>query len=129
MVTLYVLWAYNTSNNRIIRLYHPTVYVFMSVLYKRDDVSERASTHERTHPRTMPHSFFFPPVSIAAALRRERWLALVCMSPHSWACLLVAPGRKRGEERTLFRKQANFRLQRISSLNEGGSRKAKQVRI
>jgi len=42
------------------------------------------------------------------------------MSPHSWACLLVAPGgNKGGEERTLFRKQASFRMQRISSLNEG----------
>jgi hypothetical protein len=44
---------------------------------------------------------------------------LFCMSTHSWACLLVAPGGQEGEERTLFRKQANFRMQRISSLNEG----------
>ncbi len=45
---------------------------------------------------------------------------LFCMSTHSWACLLVAPGEaKEGVERTLFRKQANFRMQRISSLKEG----------
>lgn len=76
----------------------------MTVLYKRDDVSERASEHARTHARTIAHTLCFLPVSIAAAVRRERWLALVCLHVAPLVGLFVSSTRRGqgGEQRTLL---------------------------
>jgi hypothetical protein len=79
---------------------------------------EQARTNARSHDSAL---LLFPPGSIAAASRRERWLALVCLhvAPLVGLFVSITKRQRRRKKDTLFRKQASFRMQRISSLNEG----------